>query len=171
MRRASKHNISARTSSASWHRRRRFNKLFLQIHIYPLFRLLPVLWLLLCYCCCCCHCAHRRQSEEQIAQLSNCYDMQYGFDRALIGVAPKLVLPTTNSSNNGNGTSVTTANTSTAVSELWTRHPLHSASDVSTQGYRTATAMHTGWQCCCWNATNQVSIATFKILNPTSMFR
>lgn len=162
MRRAPKHYPRAKTSSASWRRRRRFHKLFLQMRMYPLFRLLPVLWLLLCYCCCCCHCAHRRQAEEQSAQLNNCYDMQYGFDRALIGIAPELLLPSANSSNRDNGNEVTTAHNSTAVNDLWTRHPLHIGSNVSTQGYRPGSATHTGWQCCCWNATNQVSTATFK---------
>ncbi|XP_050336852.1 follicle-stimulating hormone receptor isoform X2 [Bactrocera neohumeralis] len=158
MRRAPKHHPKARTSSACWRRRRRFNKRFSQMRIYPLFRLLPVLWLLLCYCCCCCHCAHRRQIEEQSAQLNNCYDMQYGFDRALIGIAPELLLPSANSSNSDNGNEATTANNSTAVSDLWTRHPLHDGSDSSTQGYRPVPATHTGWQCCCWNATNQDEI-------------
>ncbi|XP_054085268.1 thyrotropin receptor isoform X2 [Zeugodacus cucurbitae] len=159
MRRASKQrNPSARKSNAIWRRRRRFNKLFLQMRIYPLFRLLPVLWLLLCYCCCCCYCAHRRQAEEYSAQLSNCYNMQYGFDRALIGIAPKLLLPNANSSDSGNGTNVIAANTITAVNDLWTRHPQQSASDMRKQGYRKAPVMHTGWQCCCWNATNQDEI-------------
>ncbi|XP_054745643.1 thyrotropin receptor [Anastrepha obliqua] len=160
MRRTCKHSPGVQMSNVSWRRRRRFFKFFLQLRIYPLFRLFPVLWLLLCYCCCCCHAEHRRHVVEHSVKLSNCYDIRYGFDGALTGTAPKLLLPAANSSNSGNSSATTNANMSTTVSDLWTQHQLQlqNRSDMDAQGFRPAPAMHTGWQCCCWNATNQDEI-------------
>lgn len=151
--------LSVQMSNVSWRRRRRFFNFFLQLRIYPLFRLLPVLWLLLCYCCCCCCAEHRRHAVEHSVKLSNCYDIRYGFDGVLTGSVPKLLFPAANSSNSGNSSTITNANMSTTVSDLWTQHQLQlkNGSDVDALGFRPGPAIHTGWQCCCWNATNQVS--------------
>ncbi|XP_017465953.1 PREDICTED: uncharacterized protein LOC108358934 [Rhagoletis zephyria] len=160
MRRASKHNSRVQMSNASWSRRRRFFNFFLQLRIYPLFRLLPVLWLLLCYCCCCCCAENRRNAAEHSVKLSNCYDIRYGFDGVLTGSVPKLLYPAANSSNRGNSSTITNANMSTTVSDLWTQHQLQlqNGSDVDALGFRPGPAIHTGWQCCCWNATNHDEI-------------
>lgn len=157
MRRTFKHDSGAKMLNASWrHRRRlRFYKFFLQLRIYPLFRLLPVLWLLLCYCCCCCHCADRRHIEEQNVKPNNCYDMRYGFDGALTSAAPIPRLPTVNSTNGVNGSTVSSTNLSAAASDPWMRHQLQLQSGADTNAH----GIRPGWQCCCWNATNQVSVS------------
>ncbi|XP_020715318.1 lutropin-choriogonadotropic hormone receptor isoform X2 [Ceratitis capitata] len=156
MRRTFKHDSGAKMLNASWrHRRRlRFYKFFLQLRIYPLFRLLPVLWLLLCYCCCCCHCADRRHIEEQNVKPNNCYDMRYGFDGALTSAAPIPRLPTVNSTNGVNGSTVSSTNLSAAASDPWMRHQLQLQSGADTNAH----GIRPGWQCCCWNATNQDEI-------------
>ncbi|XP_067644022.1 lutropin-choriogonadotropic hormone receptor isoform X2 [Eurosta solidaginis] len=166
------HSNSVPMSSVSWCRRRRFYKFFLQMRIFPLFRLLPILWLLLCYCCCCCNCERIQYAVEHSVKLSNCYDIRYGFDgltttitnglsSATVVPAKKLLVPAANSANSGNSSTINNANMSTTVSDLWTQHQmqLKNGSDLDAQGgLRLAQPILTGWQCCCWNATNQDEI-------------